>query len=72
MLKRSVLKSFYCLENFLAMKSYYWFFTEYLFSTFLPLCFKALPVFVAFNDPPVAKEATLQTVAKWTTHSFSI
>lgn len=43
MSKSYLLKSSYCLEHFLAMQSYDWFYrvsAEY----FLPLCFKALPV----------------------------
>lgn len=48
MSKRYSLKSFYCLENFLAMKSYDLVFTEYLLSTFYPYALKHFQYFGGF------------------------
>lgn len=47
MLKRYILKSFYCLENVLAMKSYYWF-LQSLLSTFYPYALKHFQYFGGF------------------------
>lgn len=49
MSKRYILKSFYCLETFLAMKSYDWFLQSiYLLSTFYPYAFKHVQYFGGF------------------------
>lgn len=69
----SILESFYYLENFPSHEVLLLIWTNNILSTFTPVLQSTSGTAVLFTDLPTAKEAMLQLIAKWKTHSsFSL